>query len=99
QRLAEERAKRLLADADVQSKDRRAVEVGELIIAIACHNRHKRKPMIRRYVTIRVVEEEAVARSDHHIHALKRLGDVPADLSFVHGSWSFLDWLCNECPI
>src|SRR6266516_448302 len=44
----EERAKRLLADTDVQSKDRRAVEIGELDIDIARHNRHKRKPMIRR---------------------------------------------------
>jgi hypothetical protein len=46
--IAEERVKRLLADADVQAKDRRAVEVGELVIDIACHNRHKRKPVIRR---------------------------------------------------
>ena len=82
--LAEERAKRLLIDADVQAKDRRAVEIGELIIEVARHKRHKRKPMIRRNVTIRVVEEEAGARIGHNIHALKCLGDVPADLSFVH---------------
>ena len=81
---AEERAKRLLADADVQAKDRRAVEVGELVIDIACDKRHKRKPMIRRNVPIRVVEEEAVARIGHNIHALECLSDVPADLSFIH---------------
>ena len=40
--FAEERAKRLLADADVQAKDRRAVEIGELVIEIIRHQRHKR---------------------------------------------------------
>lgn len=89
--IAEERVKRLLADADVQSKDRRAVEVGELVIDIACHNRHKRKPVIWRYVPIRIVEEEAVARSDYHIHVIKCLNDRLADLRFIHGYWSFPD--------
>ena len=37
--------------------------------------------MIRWYVTIRVVEEEAVARIDHNIYALKRICDVPAIIS------------------
>src|SRR6266699_4076262 len=69
--IAEERVKRLLADADVQAKGQRTVEVRELVIDIAGHKCHKRKPVIRRYVTIRVVEEEAVARSDHHIHTVK----------------------------
>jgi hypothetical protein len=55
--------------------------------------------MIRRNVPIRVVEEEAVARIGHHIHALTCLGDVLADLSFVHKYWSFPDWLCNEYPV
>ncbi len=82
--LAEERAKRLLTDADVQAKDRRTVEIGELIIEVARHKRHKRKPMVRRNVPIRIVEEEAVARIGHNIHALTCLSDVPADLSFVH---------------
>lgn len=90
---AEERVKRLLADADVQAKDRRAIEVGELVIEIACHQRHKRETMIRRNATIRVVEEEAVVRVVRHIHALKRLSDISSNLSFVHRYESFPDWL------
>ncbi len=97
--LVEERAKRLLTDANVQAKDRRAVEFGELVIEVARHKRHKRKPMVRRNVTIGVVEEEAVARIGHSIHALKCLGDVPADLSFVHRYWTFSAWLCNEYSV
>ena len=89
--IAEERVKRLLADADVQAKDQRTVEVRELVIDIAGHKCHKRKPVIRRYVPIRVVEEEAVARSDHHIHTLKCPSDRLADLRFIHGYWSFPD--------
>ncbi len=88
---AEERAKRLLADANVQAKDRRTVEVRELVIEIAGHKCHKRKLVIRRSVPIRVVEEEAVSRSDHHIHALKCPSDRLADLGFIHEYWSFPD--------
>src|SRR5260370_39236386 len=90
--FTEEPAKRVLPDADVQAKDRRAVEIGELVIEIIRHQRHKRKPMIWGNVPIWVVEEEAVARIGHYIHALKCPSDILAGLRFIHGYWSFPDY-------
>jgi hypothetical protein len=47
--------------------------------------------MIRGNVPLWVVEEEAVARIGHDIHALKCPSDILADLRFIHGYWSFPD--------